>query len=197
MDVTVIEATREPMTLIGIAAGTCYGRTWPNHDRVRHCVANGHTSVLEHASATFRIEGISRACLAQLTRHRIASYSVESQRYREVGRGDWYVTPPALEGDELDAYRAAMEATMVAYEDALAHGVRKEDARYLLPMATRTTLVMTINARSLQNFLSLRLAPSAQWEIRELAAEMEKELAARDEEWAALLGCMREARASD
>lgn len=197
MDVTVIEATREPMTLIGIAAGTCYGRPWPSDDRVRHCVANGHTSVLEHASATFRIEGISRACLTQLARHRIASYSVESQRYREVGRGDWYVTPPALEGDELDAYRAAMEATMVAYEDALAHGVRKEDARYLLPMATRTTLVMTINARSLQNFLSLRLAPSAQWEIRELAAEMEKELAARDEEWAALLGCMREARASD
>ena len=197
MEVTVIEATREPMTLIGIAAGTCYGRPWPSHDRVRRCVANGHTSVLEHASATFRIEGISRSCLAQLTRHRIASYSVESQRYREVGRGDWYVTPPSLEGDELGAYRAAMESAMVAYEDALAHGMRKEDARYLLPMATRTTLVMTINARSLQNFLSLRLDRAAQWEIRGLAAEMEKELASRDEEWAALLGCMREARASD
>lgn len=197
MEVTVIEATREPMTLIGIAAGTCYGRPWPSDDRVRRCVANGHTSVLEHVSATFRIEGISRACLAQLTRHRIASYSVESQRYREVGRGDWYVTPPALEGDELEAYRAAMRAAMAAYEDALAHGTRKEDARYLLPMATRTTLVMTINARSLQNFLSLRLDMAAQWEIRSLAAEMEKELAASDEEWAALLECMREARASD
>lgn len=197
MEVTVIEATREPMTLIGIAAGTCYGRPWPSDDRVRRCVANGHTSVLEHVSATFRIEGISRACLAQLTRHRIASYSVESQRYREVGRGDWYVTPPALDGDELGAYRAACDAAMGAYEDALAHGARKEDARYLLPMATRTTVVMTINTRSLQNFLSLRLAPAAQWEIRELAAEMEKELAASDEEWAALLECMREARTSD
>lgn len=197
MEVTVIEATRNPKTLIGVAAGTCYGRPWPSRNRVRRCIANGHTSVLEHASATFRIEGISRACLAQLTRHRIASYSVESQRYREVGRGDWYVTPPALEGDELEAYRASMEAAMAAYEDALAHGVRKEDARYLLPMATRTTLVMTINARSLQNFLQLRLAPAAQWEIRELATEMEKELAARDEEWAALLKCMREARSSD
>lgn len=197
MEVTVIEATREPMTLIGIAAGTCYGRPWPSHDRVRHCVANGHTSVLEHASATFRVEGISRACLAQLTRHRIASYSVESQRYREICRGDWYVTPPTLEGDELDAYHAAMEAAMAAYEDALAHGVRKEDARYLLPMATRTTLVMTINARSLQNFLQLRLAPASHWEIRELAAEMEKDLAARDEEWAALLEMMEEARSSD
>lgn len=197
MEVTVIEATREPMTLIGIAGGTCYGRPWPSDDRVRRCVANGHTSVLEHVSATFRIEGISRACLAQLTRHRIASYSVESQRYREVGRGGWYVTPPALEGDELEAYRAAMRAAMAAYEDALAHGTRKEDARYLLPMATRTTLVMTINARSLQNFLSLRLDMAAQWEIRSLAAEMEKELAASDEEWAALLECMREARTSD
>lgn len=197
MKVTVIEATREPMTLIGIAAGTCYGKPWPSRNRVRRCIANGHTSVLEHASATFRIEGISRACLAQLTRHRIASYSVESQRYCEAGRGDWYVTPLALEGDELEAYRASMEAAMAAYEDALAHGVRKEDARYLLPMATKTNLVMTINARSLQNLLSLRLAPAAQWEIRELAADMEKELAARDEEWAALLDCLREARASD
>lgn len=197
MEVTVLAATHRPMELVGIAAGTYYGRPWPSHDRVRRCVANGHTSVLEHASATFRIEGISRACLAQLTRHRIASYSVESQRYCEVGRGDWYVTPPSLEGDELEAYHAAMRAAMAVYEDALAHGVRKEDARCLLPMATRTTLVMTINARSLQNFLSLRLDMAAQWEIRSLAAEMEKELAASDEEWAALLECMREARTSD
>lgn len=197
MKATVIEATREPMALIGIAAGTCYGKPWPSHDRVRRCIANGHTSVLEHASATFRIEGVSRACLAQLTRHRIASYSVESQRYREVGRGDWYVTPPALEGDELEAYRAAMEAAMAAYEDALAHGVRKEDARYLLPMATRTTLVMTINARSLQNFLSLRLAPAAQWEIRGLAAMMDGALKAQDDEWRELLEMMEEARADD
>ena len=198
MEVTVIEATRNPMTLIGIAAGICYGRPWPSRNRVRRCVANGHTSVLEHASATFRIDGISRACMAQLTRHRIASYSVESQRYYEVFGSDWYVTPPSVvENDcELD-YQCAMDATMRDYENALAHGIRKEDARYLLPMATRTTLVMTINARSLQNLLSLRLAPAAQWEIRYLAGLMEKDLAARDEEWSALLECMREARASD
>lgn len=197
MEVTVMDATRDPITLISIAAGTCYGRPWPSTDRVRRCVANGHTSVLEHASATFRIKGVSRACLAQLTRHRIASYSVESQRYCEVGRGDWYVTPPALEGDELGAYRAAMEAVMAAYEDALAHGVRKEDARYLLPMATKTNLVMTINARSLQNFLSLRLAPAAQWEIRGLATMMASALKAYNNEWRELLEMMEEARTDD
>ena len=86
---------------------------------------------------------------------------------------------------------------MVAYEDALAHGVRKEDARCLLPMATKTNLVMTINARSLQNFLSLRLAPAAQWEIRELAGLMDGALKAYDDEWRDLLEMMEEERADD
>ena len=71
MKVTVIEATREPMALIGIAAGTCYGKPWPSRDRVRRCIANGHTSVLEHASATFRIEGISRTWWATAEASRI------------------------------------------------------------------------------------------------------------------------------
>lgn len=197
MQVTILSATPSPVSLIGEAAGTCYGKPTPSAARVRRCVANGHTSVLEHASATFRIEGVSRACLAQLTRHRIASYSVESQRYCEVFGSDWYVTPPALEGGELEAYRAAMEAAMAAYEDALAHGIRKEDARYLLPMAARTNLVMTINARSLQNFLSLRLAPAAQWEIRGLAADMERALKDYDPEWRELLEMLGDERDGD
>ena len=196
MDVKVLEATLHPMHLVGIAAGTCYGKPWPSADRVRRCVRNGHTSVLEHTSATFRVEGISRSCLAQLTRHRIASYSVESQRYCEVGNGgDWYVVPPSIvESGMDDWYEDRMYSEMCAYNDALHAGVRKEDARYLLPMATKTNLVMTVNARSLQNLLELRLAKAAQWEIRQLAGEMERTLGEFDKEWGELVALLAEAR---
>ena len=77
MQVTVLSATPAPMDVIGIAAGMCYGKPTPSPERVRRCAENGHMSVFEHASATLKIDGISRACLAQLTRHRVASYSVE------------------------------------------------------------------------------------------------------------------------
>lgn len=196
MQVTVIAATQSPMDVIGIAAGMCYGKPEPSAKRVRRCAENGHMSVFEHASATFKIEGISRACLAQLTRHRIASYSVRSQRYCKVGAGGaWYVTPPSVVGTDAESLlRAQASDAMWSYQAAIDEGVKPEDARYLLPEATKTSLVMTINARSLQNFLTLRLDSHAQWEIRELAAAIERELAAVDEQWRELIGILREAR---
>ena len=196
MQVTVIAATQSPMDVAGIAAGMCYGKPEPSAKRVRRCAENGHMSVFEHASATFKIEGISRACLAQLTRHRIASYSVRSQRYCKVGAGGaWYVTPPSVvETDAESLFRAQASDAMWSYQAAIDEGVKPEDARYLLPEATKTSLVMTINARSLQNFLTLRLDSHAQWEIRELAAAIERELAAVDEQWRELIGILREAR---
>ena len=195
MRVTVIRATESPMQLISEAAGMCYGKAEYSAKRAERCLRNGHTSVAEHVSATFRIEGISRSCLAQLTRHRIASYSVMSQRYCEVGGDDWYVIPPSvIEAGEEVGFVAEVEKAAKAYHRLLAKGVKREDARFLLPEATKTNLVMTINARSLMNFLSLRLDKGAQWEIRELAELMEYELANESDEWAELLGLMREVR---
>lgn len=195
MRVTAIRATESPMHAISEEAGMCYGKTEYSAKRVERCLRNGHTSVAEHVSATFRIEGISRSCLAQLTRHRIASYSVMSQRYCEVGGDDWYVIPPSvIEAGEEVGFCAEMEKAAKAYRRMIEKGVKREDARFLLPEATKTNLVMTINMRSLQNFLSLRLDKAAQWEIRELAGLMEHELANESDEWAELLGLMREVR---
>ena len=200
MEATVLAATVNPMDVIGIAAGMCYGKPTPSPKRVRRCAENGHMSVFEHATATLRIEGISRACLAQLTRHRIASYSVMSQRYCKVDAGSlWYVTPPSIVGTEAEArFRAQAYDAMWSYQAAIDEGMKPEDARYLLPEATKTSLVMTINASSLQNFLALRLDSHAQWEIRELAEKIERELECRcDGQWGELIRILRGARNGD
>ena len=183
------------MHLVSEAAGMCYGKDDYNPKRVRRCIANGHTSVAEHVSATFRIEGISRSCLAQLSRHRMASFSVMSQRYCEIEGDDWYVVPPSVikAGEEV-GFRAETEKAAKAYRRLLAKGVKKEDARFLLPEATKTNLVMTINARSLMNFLSLRLGKSAQWEIRELANAMVQALKEQGSEWRELMELIEEVR---
>lgn len=199
MQVTVITATTAPMDVIGIAAGMCYGKPTPSPKRVRRCAKAGHMSVFEHASATFMVEGISRACLAQLTRHRIASYSVTSQRYCKVGGEDWYVVPPSVVGADAEArFRAQACDAMWSYQAAIDEGAKPEDARYLLPESTKTSLVMTINASSLQNFLTLRLDSHAQWEIRELAEKIERELECRcDGQWGELIWILRGARNGD
>lgn len=195
MQVTVITATTNPMDVIGIAAGMCYGKPTPSPKRVRRCAKAGHMSVFEHATATLQIEGISRACLAQLTRHRIASYSVTSQRYCEVGGNDWYVTPPSVVGTDAESrFRAQTSDAMWSYRAAIDEGMKPEDARYLLPEATKTSLVMTINARSLQNLLTLRLDSHAQWEIRSLAAEVEWVLMDYSKQWYTLMELLQEVR---
>lgn len=198
MQVTAIRATESPMHLVSEAAGMCYGKDDYNPKRVRRCIANGHTSVAEHVSATFRIEGISRSCLAQLTRHRMASFSVMSQRYCTIEGNDWYVIPPSvIEAGEEVGFCAEADKAAKAYHRLLAKGVKKEDARFLLPEATKTNLVMTINVRSLMNFLNLRLGKSAQWEIRELANAMVQAIKDRDGEWRELMELIEEVRNGD
>lgn len=196
MKVTAIRATESPMHLVSEAAGMCYGKDDYNPKRVERCLRNGHTSVAEHVSATFRIEGISRSCLAQLTRHRMASFSVMSQRYCTIeGGDDWYVIPPSvIEAGEEVGFIAEVEKAAKAYHRLLAKGVKKEDARFLLPEATKTSLIMTINVRSLMNFLSLRLDKSAQWEIRELANAMVQALKEMGGEWFELMELIEEVR---
>ena len=127
----------------------------------------------EHASFSFLVEGVSRATLAQLTRHRIASFSVESQRYVK-GSGREVVAPGRIAAypDLAERFEALAEKDALFYADCLERGILSEDARYGLLQAGTTRLVMTMNARELRHFFSLRCCNRAQWEIRGLADEM-------------------------
>ena len=145
-------------------------------DFIRKLIKKGHESVLEHAWATFFIEGISRVCLAQLTRHRIASFTVESQRF--VTPKEIFVIPPSFEQPDDPSVKAMVDAFLetskVVFENLLASGIPKEDARFILPQAITTSLVMTANFREWRHILKLRTAPDAQWEIRALCTEIGK-----------------------
>lgn len=189
MRVSVISATENPVETISRAAGTCYGKFDASQKRVETCFKAGHLSVFEHASVTFRVEGISRACMAQLTRHRLVSFCVESQRYcrYDLSGDDWYVTPPEIGRMNAIWYDARMADAAAAYRDALAEGVKPEDARYLLPEATKTNLVMTCNVRELFHLLDMRMARSAQWEVQGLARALHAEAAGVSEQWAWLM----------
>ena len=156
---------------------------------IRHLSNMGHQSPVEHVSFTFAIEGVSRALLAQLTRHRIASYSVQSQRYVLMEEFE-YVIPPEIQTDpeNLEVFVSGVEAAGAVYNEVRANLIGKyiaggisrnaaekkanEDARYILPNAAATRLIVTMNARSLLHFFNLRCCNRAQWEIRELADEM-------------------------
>jgi len=153
----------------------------PENDKalllLKGLIEKGHGSILEHCCFTFSIEGISRACSHQLVRHRIASYSQQSQRYVN-GNKFGYVIPPDVESNPnlKSAYENWMKQTMEMYDAFVGNGIKKEDARYILPNATTTNIVVTMNARELLHFISLRSSPRAQWEIRELAQEMLRQL---------------------
>lgn len=136
-------------------------------------IREGHESIIEHASVTFDISGISRACSHQLVRHRIASYSQESQRYVDMSAPEFVVPPSVAESAEArviwDGYLAQVGEV---YRQLRALGVRKEDARFVLPNATATRIIVTMNFRALRHFFQVRCDKAAQWEIRALALEM-------------------------
>lgn len=171
MNVDIISTScGNPLETVGRIAGTSYGRTDPKVSRAVNCWRAGHLSVFEHVSATFAIEGISRACSHQLVRHRLASFCQRSQRYTRLEGGDWYVIPPSIAGsDSEQAYRGYMAYARTRYESLIADGLKPEDARFVLPEACKTDIAVTMNARELMSFCALRLDAHAQWEIRELA----------------------------
>ncbi|MHA1918101.1 MAG: FAD-dependent thymidylate synthase [Candidatus Ranarchaeia archaeon] len=143
--------------------------------RLLHSIMKlGHFSVLEHASFTLEITGISRTASHQLIRHRVASFSQQSQRtvrFKEPS----YVIPPSIikkEGEIKEIFDKTIQDSFSSYGKLLKLGVKAEDARFVLPQAVTTNLVMTMNCRELLHFFKLRLAKDAQWEIRELAKEM-------------------------
>jgi len=178
MKVELISITKDAERIIELAARTCYDSRHRLYDRVtekflRNLMQAGHMSVFEHAWATFDISGISRACSHQLVRHRLATYSQRSQRYvREEGFD--YITPPTIAGNEEAAriFRQTIGTVQQAYASLLKLNIPKEDARFLLPNACATNLVMTANFREWMHIFKLRLTSHAQWEIRELAAHI-------------------------
>lgn len=173
MKVTLMEATAFPEEICGAAAAVCTDSKNPG-SALKHALESGHSSILEHAVFTFKVEGLSRAALAQLTRHRLASFDVKSQRY--VKLTDWHaVIPDSVSRSRLlQEAEACIRHCMFLYQHLLDAGVPAEDARYVTPQAITTDLVMTMNARELLHFFSLRTCNRAQWEIRKLADEMLK-----------------------
>ena len=137
-------------------------------------ITSGHTSALEHASYSFAIDGVSRALTHQLVRHRLASYNQQSQRYVSYTDEPAFIVPPDVAADPevASAFLDSCAASFIAYRRLLDSGVRAEDARYLLPNAMETKIVVTMNIRELLHFFELRCCKRAQWEIRELALSM-------------------------
>mgnify|MGYP001566029985 CR=1 FL=1 len=173
MLVTIESCTENPVELIAKAARVCYDSKSTGIDSdialVRNCINRGHESVLEHAVFVFNVNGISRACLAQLTRHRICSFSVRSQRFVKED-GFRYVIPESITShDWTDIYVTAMLGIQKIYDGMIKVGIPKEDARYILPNACETNVIMTMNLREVRHFMKLRMDKAAQWEIRKLA----------------------------
>ena len=171
MKVTLMSFTPGIEELCGFAAAKCTNSKHPD-SALRHSVESGHDSVLEHAVFTFDIDGISRACLAQLTRHRLASFSVQSQRYVKLDENIQLVIPESIAKLEGDLGKRAIEhmiESMRIYCELVDAGVPAEDARYITPQAVPTSLIVTMNCRELLHFFKLRTCNRAQWEIRAMA----------------------------
>ena len=185
MNVELLYHTPNPERAIATAARLCYAPVGASElmetmddDRVQSVLktimTGGHFSTLEHASFTFAIDGVSRALTHQLVRHRLASFNQQSQRYVKFKEGVPVVVPPSVLDNEeaLSVFSEAIDATVEAYGKLVEMGVEAEDARYLLPNAAETKIVVTMNARELFHFFEVRCCNRAQWEIRELAWKM-------------------------
>lgn len=182
MKVELVDYTMNPVQKIGRAASICYkGKTdlESNVKRAKHCQESGHLTVNRFASATFLISGISRVCSHQLVRTAHAGFLQESQRYVEQTDID-FALPKSLEelGESLDDFVAEyLDAAKKLYAQMIDHGIKKEDARYILPQACTTSIYMTGNFQMWRHFLKERTAKAAQAEIREVALEIQKQLA--------------------
>lgn len=184
MEVKLLRHTPEPEKTVAMSARLCYSPIGAAQleekitdeqaaKLVRKLVSMGHFSTLEHVTFTFAIEGVSRVLTHQLVRHRIASYSQQSQRY--VKEHDFEtIIPPSIAArpQAKEKFDKLMEDIQSLYNELTEMGVLAEDARYVLPNAAETKIVCTFNVRSLLNFFSLRCCTRAQWEIRELAEKM-------------------------
>jgi thymidylate synthase (FAD) len=219
MEVTLLEATQDPERLICRAARNDYmeefvgdqsfeevmesidGSTLEERQEtlIAHLMDHGHFGPFEHPQATFAIKGVSRSCMAQLTRHRHASFDVQSMRYvsfddvdpEAVRQGELVVVPPSAtdpdwvgrnqqtaDVDAEDAarreelFRETVASAVESYQELLDLGMPPEDARFVLPIGTKVNIVMSVNARMLMHVADLRAAGDAQWEIREMTERL-------------------------
>ncbi len=195
LKVVLLAHTPHPEQAVAAAAKLCYSasdvdavmeRVEASDQRpfLEKLVDMGHLSPIEHASFTFAIEGMSRACSHQLVRHRLASYSQQSQRYVGMEDGFGYIVPPSIGADPVlkERFEFFMEGIQEFYNELVqamkAQGIEGEsayeDARFVLPNAAETKIIMTMNARELLHFFAQRCCRRAQWEIRAMAVEMLK-----------------------
>ena len=191
--VKLLQCTPDAEQLVALSAKLCYsdstiGGLADGIDKesaekfVSKIMSLGHMSPVEHASFTFGVEGVSRALLAQITRHRIASFSVQSQRYVSKSGDFNYIVPPAIEAlgaDAVKEFEGQMTQIAQWYGDWQQRLGGKsessnEDARFVLPNASETKMIVTMNARELKHFFALRCCFRAQWELRHVAWEMLK-----------------------
>jgi thymidylate synthase (FAD) len=185
MKIKLLKFTSDPEKICAVTAKLC--RSSENIDEISgnftkekikelldKIILSGHHSVLEHSSFTFGVEGVSRVLLAQLTRHRIASFSVQSQRWVRFENGVEYVVPITIKKNKtlLKKYNDFFKNVEALYKEFLDSGIPAEDARYILPNASATKMIITMNARELRHFFSLRCCNRSQGEIREMACLM-------------------------
>lgn len=180
MKVELLYITPEPEKIIekaGRVAHQSFNKEAPDSyiKFIRMLIKLGHTSVLEHAVASFKISGVSRSLTHQLVRHRIASYTQKSQRYVDESTFE-YVTPDKIKENEaaFDIYNNFMNYCKETYKKLKEIGIPKEDARFVLPNATKTEIVLTANLREFRHMISLRGSKEAQWEIRRMFIEILK-----------------------
>ena len=185
MKVTLISHTPDPLKVLYLAARTCYSpeppsqMEIPSEEKIKKIIKNvydrGHESVLEHVSFTFALEGVSRAMTHQLVRHRLASYSQQSQRYVRMKKE--VVVPESIKKRGFfEEFSKEIERIFSLYERMIENGIPEEDARYILPNATTSNIVVTMNLRELIHVAGLRLCFRAQWEIRRAVALMKWEV---------------------
>jgi thymidylate synthase (FAD) len=197
LSVTLLQHTPDPDRSVAIAGRLCYAPVSAADLKqamtdeevgklVRILVRSGHHSALEHASFSFAVDGVSRACTHQLVRHRLASYNQQSQRYVHFGGDDSFVVPPKIAANAAveKVFLEAMDQARSAYDRLVDLGLAEgrtresvqEDARFVLPNAAETKIVVTMNARELRHFFQVRCCHRAQWEINALAWEMRQML---------------------
>ena len=178
MRVDLLTITPDAEVLIEKAGRTCYMsqdrmNTESTEKFLRMLVSRGHTSVLEHASATFQVSGISRAATHQLVRHRLCSFSQKSQRYVPETSPSFVVPPSIRSSPERQAiFDQLMRGSEKAYGDLIDLGVPREDARFVMPNAAASDIVMSANFREIRHIILVRGSRHAQWEVRELAVKM-------------------------
>jgi thymidylate synthase (FAD) len=189
MRVRLINYTPKPIKTVYTAARTCYSEKVPSDiwsKRVTEfemgklldkTISSGHHSILEHISFTFSIEGLSRAASHQLVRHRIASFSQQSQRYTNLEDTEFVVPPSINYNTEAKMiFEEAMSNARALYKKLIDKGIAEEDARFIMPNATATNIIMSMNFRELWHVAGIRLCQRAQWEIRELFMKIKSEL---------------------